>query len=253
MSARRASIEDVAAGAQVSITTVSHALSGKRGVSEATLNTVQVSVQRLGHRPSVAARSLRGQRSHTIALMVADITNPYYPAVARSVHDYLVPAGYLAFVCNTGGTQATERMFLRELVARDVDGLIVEHLSLSVQEICSIVGAEIPLVMIGPKGPLSNVDQVGTDDSQGIKECIDFLRTHGISDIAFVSGPTGKGPGDIRSTAFKNAMTSAGKTVRSSDRVPSAIHPTPEKGRPGGREDLGRSRAHCGRSCAPTT
>lgn len=213
MSARRVSIEDVAADAQVSITTVSHALSGKRAVSPETLLKVQAAVARLDYRPNMAARSLRIQRSHTVALLVADITNPYYPAVARAVHDLLLPAGYVPFICNTDSRADTETTLLREMVGRGVDGLIVDYRSLALPQIRALVGDELPLVLIGPTQPATSADTVSTDDAGGILECVSYLTARGIQDIAFISGPRGEGPGDTRAAAFRDAARAHGIRV----------------------------------------
>src|SRR5713226_2288798 len=79
------SISEVAERAGVSVTTVSHALSGRRPVSEKTRERVMAAIADLGYRPNRLAGSLRTQRTHTIALVIPDITNPFYPEVARGL------------------------------------------------------------------------------------------------------------------------------------------------------------------------
>ena len=83
VSRRRVTIAEVAARAGVSKTTVSHVLSGNRPVAAATRVRVERAVRDLGYRPDHLARSLRTQRSAIAALVIPDITNPFFPVVAR--------------------------------------------------------------------------------------------------------------------------------------------------------------------------
>jgi LacI family transcriptional regulator len=216
------SIAEVAADAGVSPTTVSHALSGKRAVSKATRERIQASVERLNYRPNMVAKGLRSQRTNTIALLVADITNPYYPAVARSVHDVLTKDGYFAFIVNTDGDPTSERNALREMLARSVDGVIMQPMSTTVEEMRSIVGPAMPLVVIGDKKGAQDADQVLTDDAMGIHECMRYLAGKGNTEIAFISGPPGNGPGDTRLAAFRDALAAVKLPVREDwiDRTP---------------------------------
>lgn len=207
------SIVEVAADAGVSVTTVSHALSGKRAVSAATQAKVLASIERLNYRPSVLAQGLRNQRTRTVGLLIADITNPYYPAVARAVHDVLTAHHYLPFIGNTDGSRDVEASFLHEMVARSVDGIIMAPMALSAAEIYDIVGATVPLVVTGNDEGDPRVDLVGSDDAVGITEAVGHLRDRGYHRIGFLSGPQHLGPGDARLAAFRTAMGAAGLGV----------------------------------------
>ncbi len=205
-----AGIIDVAADAGVSPTTVSHALSGKRAVSAKTRLKIQESVARLNYQPNLVARGLRSQRTHTIALLVADISNPYYPEVASGVHDVLTRDGYLPFVCNTNGVAEAERTFLAEFVARSVDGIIMHPMALAPAEIRFIVGRRVPVVIIGEDDGSHSVDFVRSDDRTGISAGVSYLHDQGHRSIGFISGPVGIGPGDARLISFRLAVAALG-------------------------------------------
>lgn len=211
--APKSSITEVAADAGVSVTTVSHALSGKRAVSEATRLKVLASIDKLGYRPSLLAQGLRSQRTQTIGLLIADITNPYYPAVARAVHDVLTAHDYLPFIGNTDGDRDAEVTFLREMVARSVDGIIMQPMALSTAEIHAIVGDRMPLVVTGDEDGDHPVDRVTSDDAAGIDEAVRHLHERGYRRVGFVSGPDHIGPGDGRLRAFRAAMDAVGLPV----------------------------------------
>jgi LacI family transcriptional regulator len=213
---RPVGITDVAADAGVSVTTVSHALSGNRGVSEATRRRIQESVERLGYRPNLVARGLRLQRTHTVALLVVDISNPYYPALARAVTDALGADGYITFIGNTDGNADAERTFIQEAVARNVDGIIMQPMSLGFDEMRTLAGST-PLVIIGNTEIDPVADMVSTLDELGINEAVAHLVANKHTNLAFVSGPEDREPGPARMLAFRAATAAAGISVPASN------------------------------------
>ena len=119
---RHVSITDVAARAGVSITTVSHVLSGQRPVSAATTAKVQQVIAELGYAPNRLARGLRLRRSDTVALVIPDITNPFYPQIARGLQNALGPAGVQVLVTSTDADPAAEEAAVQQMITRRVDG-----------------------------------------------------------------------------------------------------------------------------------
>ncbi|WP_133767506.1 substrate-binding domain-containing protein [Amnibacterium kyonggiense] len=206
----------MAAVAGVSPTTVSHALSGKRAVSEATRERIMRAIEELDYRPNLVASGLRKQRTHTIALLVADIANPYYPAVARGVHDVVNADGYVILIGNTDGDGDAERSLAREMLARGVDGLIIQPMSSKPAELRSIVGPSFPLVVVSEVDQTMYADAVGTDDAVGIGAAVRHLAEAGIRDVGFISGPElqAPGPGPVRLAAFQAASSALGLPVR---------------------------------------
>src|SRR3712207_164090 len=112
----RVTITQVAELAGVSATTVSHVLSGKRLVAEHTRATVHEAIRTLGYRPNHTARSLRTRRSQMIAVVVPDITNPFFSVLTRGLADVVYDAGYGTYVCNTDGAPDREAAFLEDIV-----------------------------------------------------------------------------------------------------------------------------------------
>ncbi|WP_426516086.1 LacI family DNA-binding transcriptional regulator [Diaminobutyricibacter sp. McL0618] len=215
-------LKEVAFRAGVSPSTASNALSGARPVSEQTRKRVFAIAEELNYRPNLVARGLRRQETRTIALLVADIANPYYPAVARAIQDRIGAHGYVSFIGNTDGDPKAEVRVLEEMRARSVDGVIMSTMALSPERIRNVVGPTMPLVLITGEWvetPNPHVvrklraDEVGTDDAMGIKEAVDHLRGRGVTDIGFISGPAGSVPGDGRLERFRDAMAEAGLSV----------------------------------------
>ncbi|MBK7821921.1 MAG: LacI family DNA-binding transcriptional regulator [Tessaracoccus sp.] len=207
-------ISDVAAAAGVSTTTVSHALSGRRAVAEETKKRIHQAIKELNYRPSIAAQSLRSRKSYSVALIVSDIANPYYPSLARAIHDRLDPEGYVTLICNTNGDAATEERFLQDMVARGVDGMIMTVTALGSARIREIVGPDLPIIGGGTDASDVGADHVGSDDARGILHAVEYLAGRGIRDIGFVSGPEGELPSVVRLDSFRRACGETGIEVR---------------------------------------
>ena len=207
------SISQIAAAVGVSPTTVSHALSGKRAVSARTRDRILAEVARQNYRPNLVARGLRRRRTQSIALVVTDIANPYYPTVARAVHDVLAAAGYVYFIGNTDGVAEVEQTMVEEMVARGVDGIIMQPMALSVARVRELAGAATPVVVIADSAGDVPVDQVRTDDAQGIGEAVRFLVGRGMDRIGYVGGPPAAAPGPARLAAFRAATAAVGVPV----------------------------------------
>ena len=211
--AGRPSIAGIAAAAGVSPTTVSHALSGRRAVSKETRERVLAEIERQNYRPNLVARGLRRRQTQSVALLVADLANPYYPVVARAIHDVLAAEGYVSFLGNTDGDAGSERTLLEEMAARSVDGIIMQPMGMSVTDVREAVGPAMPLVAITNGAGDASVDQVCTDDAHGIAEAVAYLAEKGLDELGFVGGPRNAPPGPSRLAAFRSAAEEAGLTV----------------------------------------
>jgi LacI family transcriptional regulator, galactose operon repressor len=206
---RDVTIVDVARHAGVSITTVSHALSGKRRVAEATRERIEQSVKELGYRPNPFAAGLRTERSHMVALIVPDITNPYYPTLARGLQDTLRPAGYQIFVGSTDGQRDQERSYLIDSLQRRVDGIAIAAFATTARTLGPILRATMPIVSIGTTIQHGKVDCVRTDDVAGSRDATDYLIEQGYDPIGMIGGPPGSSPADHRLEGHRSALRKA--------------------------------------------
>jgi LacI family transcriptional regulator len=204
---------EVAARAGVSVTTVSHVLSGRRPVAEATRTRVMQVIEELGYQPNPLSRVLRTQQTMTVALIVPDLTNPFYPMVLRGLADVMVPAGYHAVVCNTDGTREEELSFLREMTNRRVDGLVIAAFQLSRKDFLEH-GENVPIVRLGgaPFDPDLG-DLVRSDDEGGMLQSARYLLEQGRGRVAYIGGPAHVGPSDLREAGYRRAMAEAGQVV----------------------------------------
>ncbi|MGJ6964182.1 substrate-binding domain-containing protein [Streptosporangium sp. G11] len=208
--ADRPSITRVAQLAGVSATTVSHALNGRRPVADETRRRVLAAIDQLGYRPNVLARGLRTSRSQTIGLIIPDITNPFYPALARGLQDVLGPAGYDEIISNTDGDREMERAAIEQMIARQVDGLAFAVFHTHAEDLLPVIGAGIPVVRLGGRLVQAGVDVVHSDDEGGAAEATRYLLERGYRRIGFVCGPHAEGPAAERVAGYRSALLAAG-------------------------------------------
>ena len=197
MSRSRITIRDVATHAGVSHQTVSRVINHSEQVTSETRERVKAAIKELGYRPSRLAQSMVTQKTRTIGLVVADITNPFYFEVARGVQDTALAQGYNVFVCNTDDNPQGEQDILALLASQEVDGVILSTASSSDKELLAFAENYKPLVVINrdidhPKASLVNVDIC-----KGAKLAIEHLIERGHTHIAMLSHE-GHRPDNVR-------------------------------------------------------
>ena len=118
-------IKDVAREAGVSVGTASQALRGNPTVRETTRRRVLGVAARLRYQPSALARGMVTRRTHTVGLLISDIANPFFIRAVRAVEDVAQENGYNVILCNTDEDPAKETQYLRVLMEKRVDGIIL--------------------------------------------------------------------------------------------------------------------------------
>ena len=119
-----ASIKDVAKAAGVSTATVSRVIANKGYITDEKRELVLRAIAELNYRPNLIARSLRAQTSTKIGLIVSDIRNPFFTAIARAVEDAAYERGYSINICNTDENPDKEHMYLNLMHDENVAGII---------------------------------------------------------------------------------------------------------------------------------
>ena len=119
-----ASIKDVATAAGVSTATVSRVIANKGYITDEKRALVLRAIAELNYRPNLIARNLRAQTSTKIGLIVSDIRNPFFTAIARAVEDAAYERGYSIIICNTDENPEKELMYLNLMHDENVAGVI---------------------------------------------------------------------------------------------------------------------------------
>src|SRR5512146_2442150 len=118
-------IRDVAKLAGVAPITVSRVVNSLPGVNQGTRERVNKAIAELNYVPNAMAKSLRSRQTCTIALVLTDITNPFWTTIARGVEDTAAQRGYNVIFCNTDEDLEKEAKYINILLQRRVDGLII--------------------------------------------------------------------------------------------------------------------------------
>ncbi|MDR3210623.1 MAG: LacI family transcriptional regulator [Planctomycetota bacterium] len=124
-----ASIKDVAKRAGVSGMTASRVINFSGAVSARTRSLVSAAVKELDYRPNLTARSLRSQRSNLFGLLLPDIQNPVFAALAKHIEEEAQCLGYNVVLGNTWESPEREAQYLELMLARQMDGIIVAPVS----------------------------------------------------------------------------------------------------------------------------
>jgi LacI family transcriptional regulator len=207
---RRVTINDVAKACKVAPSTVSNALAGKAYVKPATRRRILAAVERLGYRASTLARALRTQRSFSVGVVLADITNPTFPEIVRGIDDALRESGCTLLLCNTDGSVERQAQYMRALADRHVDGLILVSQHLDTPVIEPLLAAAPPAVLVHRRHRQRTFDYVGLDNVRGITLALEHLTALGHRRIAFIRGPQESTAVEERYSAF-TAFVAAGR------------------------------------------
>lgn len=227
--ADRPTIRDVARIAGVSIKTVSRVINGDAPVTEDTRKRVLAAIASVEYRPNAVARSLVTGRSQVVGLIVADVTNPFFPALVRGVEDAAGQHDQLVVVCNTDEDPDRELQYLDMLQRNQVDGIILAASRLDDQSLVDVVNRGYPLVLINRELRHPNVSSVSTDDVAAMEGAVRHLVDTGVTHLGYLAGPSRSYAARMRESAFRHVVTRLypGQPVR----VVSGFPPTRDGGR----------------------
>lgn len=204
-----ATISDVARAAGVSPATVSRVLNGGR-VTPERARRVREAAAALGFSPNRVARSLRTRRSSAIALLVPDIANPFFTALARGVEDTAQRTGLSVVLCNTDEDVAKERRYLQVAVAEHMAGVLVAAASRTRTDLTEPAARGIPVVAVDRRPRTAEVDAVTVDNRHGAQEATAHLVARGYRRIACLTGPAGVSTAEDRLAGHRAALLEAG-------------------------------------------
>jgi LacI family transcriptional regulator len=190
--------------------TVSRYLNQPSLLKPATRLKVQQAIERLKYIPNETARTLLTGRTHTVALVVADITNPFFTAVARGAEDVAVAAQYTLVLGNSDEQLEKERSYLRTTVSRRMDGLLLSAAGTGEHHIEWFTQHKVPVVLIDREIPGVQADAVLSDSWDGARQLVRHLTERGYREIAFIGGEPGVSSLEERLAGYREAMREAG-------------------------------------------
>lgn len=212
--ARRVTIRDVAAEAGVSVSTVSNWLGGRtKHMTEATEASVQAAADRLGYRPSMAARSLRGARSQVLGIVVPSILNPSFPAIVRGADDAASAAGFSLFLSNSDRHGARTTVLTRAMADRGVDGIAYAYAVPDAYDPAVAAAREsgLRIALLTPRGAdLDGEAGIQLDNEAAMRQAAAHLWGLGHRRIAIATNKHLTANGPHRVAGLRQALTERG-------------------------------------------
>jgi len=202
-------IVDVANRAGVAAITVSRVVNDSGPVSRQVRARVEQAIAELGYVPNSVARSLRSKRTDTIALVLTDMTNPFFTTVARGVEDAASDAGLMLFICNTDERDVDEQRYVRMILQRQADGILLVPARGGMAAIKQCHDHETPVVVVDRRLRERVADVVRADSRGGALELGRILVSLGHSRTAVLSGPRSVSTADDRVAGFRRALSEA--------------------------------------------
>jgi LacI family transcriptional regulator len=182
----RVTIKTVAIDAGVSVAAVSKVTRNAYGVSEALRQKVQTSIERLGYRPNIAARAMRG-RTNKIGVLLCEIANPFLAQVMDGMNDVLAESHYQALMGMGESNMPVEASLIESMIDLNMDGLILVAPQMSGNMLAKYA-RQIPMVVIGHhEATATNFDTVNSDDQEGAAIAVRSFLAEGHRNIAMLS------------------------------------------------------------------
>jgi LacI family transcriptional regulator len=207
-------IIEVAKRANVSTATVSNVIRGTRKVSEELTKRVQDAVAAMDYTPNEIARSLKVKQTRMLAMVLPDITNPFFPEIIRGAEDAAFGRGYFLLTANTNEQLGRERRIISALRSYRVDGILLATAQSSYDRdsshIASLIGSGCAVVCLDRSVPDVTTDAVLLDNLGGARACVRHLISQGHRRIAIITGALHLQTGFERLQGYKLAFEEAG-------------------------------------------
>jgi LacI family transcriptional regulator len=208
--------KELAKLAGVSAGTVSNVVNGVPGVSETARQRVLAAIRELNYQPNLIARSLRTNRTHTLGIVVPDITVPFYPHIIRGAESAAREAGYFLMVLDSENDQEREGAMLELLRSQRSEGTLLVAAGGHgwSKEQATAITAQAPLVCLDRLPEGLAVDSVCVDDARAAAMAVSHLVERGHREIAVITGPPTLRNEQARLRGYRTAMQHHGLQVR---------------------------------------
>lgn len=204
---------DVAHDAGVSRATASLVLRNSPLVAAETRQRVLDAMQKLGYVYNRGAARMRSRQSYTIALVVTDISNPYYAELTMAAEHQLEQSGYVALLANTSDTASKQSRFLDTVLEHGVDGVLICPAQETPAGAIENLNRKIPVVQFVRSVRNLDLDYVGSDNVNGARLATEHLISHGHRRIAFLGGPFQSSTLKERQEGYTSALKASGLPI----------------------------------------
>lgn len=188
---KTATIADVAKRANVSSMTISRYINSSGYVDAKTAERIKQAIDELDYHPNRIAKGLVTKKTYTAALVIASISNPFYPEVVLGAEDVAYEMNTNVFLCNLEG-KGDAGYFARLLFEQGVDGVVFAHLGLKPHDAKWLIDRGVMCSLIDNDIPCPTARSVTTDDEGMCRKMTEYLINIGHRKIAVITGPVEK-------------------------------------------------------------
>lgn len=206
---RHVRMEDVARAAHVSVATVSRVLNGSPNIREHTRGRVLAAIEELNYRPNRNAQNLRGRRSTLVGVVVPDVANPYFMAVARGCEDVAQKDGLSVIIASTDESPEKERRQLESIVDHGVTRVVLAPALEDGTASDLLSSRGVRCVLVDRDVASGTYDAVLNDDVAAVTRLVAVLVGAGHREIGVVAGPRRSFTGRVRLEAARQALEAA--------------------------------------------
>jgi len=205
-------LKELAARARVHPSTISRVANQdpKLRIAPPTRQRIEALLRETEYQPNGVARGLKLRQTLVLAVVIPDITNPFFAALFRGVEDAASPRGYNVLLCNTDGSPARQRSHLQSLQARRVDGVIMANSFLKDPTVRWPRHQGVPYVLVNRFSDESHDAFVGSDDLVGGRLATEHLVELGHRRIGHLAGKPTVSTGVMRRRGYLVALADRG-------------------------------------------
>jgi LacI family transcriptional regulator len=207
----RVTLRDVAEAAGISRSTASRALAGTGYVAQPIRARVREVADRLGYVPDVSARTLKGQSSGLVGLLVSDLRNQFYAQLAAGVEQTLAAAGQQLVLVDDHGSEQKAVDGARAFLSMRADGVLLAPVGRAATQV--LVDRGVPVVEVDRRSGVRGCDSVTIDGGLGAREAVGQLFAEGHRRVALITDETMWDTGQARLKGYRAAHREAGVPV----------------------------------------
>ena len=205
-------LKQIAEDLNISVSTISRILNGKgkeSRISDATVDAVLKYAEEIGYSPNLIAKGLQASQTFTIGLMVPDITNPFFAAMAKNIEKWASKAKYSIILIDSDEDVEKEKIQVLNMMSRKVDGLIVAPVGDSYQHFTKIVKQKVPLIFVDRYFTDSTIPYITSDNYQGSYDATQELIKNGHTRICLIRGRSANELVQERTQGYIDALKNA--------------------------------------------
>jgi LacI family transcriptional regulator len=194
--------------------TVSRVLNNDPQVRETTRTKVNEVISEFNYQPHALARAFATKRSRILALVVSDISNPFYAELSRGIEDKAFDMGYSVIFCSSDEQARRTEACVNHMLRTGVDGFIFASVHLKEPVVERLIAEGFPVVLVNRKLKGSNFHYVVCDNFQGAYDMTRYLLDLGYEKIAIIAGPSHLSTGLDRLKGYQKALEDKGIALR---------------------------------------